>query len=118
MEMPDFTMGVQAGRALALAPAGARAEAEALWNLAVGFWIGADLEVGKAYAMQSEGALPFVPGVRTPRAVEFAVRRRVPSAAGLREAERVEAVLRATPDPAALDRAAPALCRQPVAAAG
>jgi hypothetical protein len=99
----------QAGRALALALAGTRAEAEELWNLAVGFWIGADLKIGKAYAMQSEGALPFVPGVRTSQSVEFAVRRRVPCAAGHREAECVEAVLRATPDPAALERAAPAL---------
>lgn len=99
----------QAGRALALALAGTRTDAEELWNLAVGFWIGADLQVGKTYAMQSEAELPFVPGVRTSQAIEFAVRRRVPCAAGQREAACIEAVLRATPDPAGLERAAPAL---------
>jgi hypothetical protein len=99
----------QAERALALALAATRAEAEELWNLAVGFWTGADLRVGETYAMQSEGELPLLPGVRAAQGVEFNVRRRVPCAAGDRAWRCVEAVLRSTPDRAALERAAPQL---------
>jgi len=99
----------QAERALALALAATRAEAEELWNLAVGFWTGADLRVGERYAMQSEAELPLLPGVRAPQAVEFRVSGRVPCAASERAPRCVEVVLRSTPDRAALDAAAPAL---------
>jgi hypothetical protein len=107
----------QAERALALALAATRAEAEELWNLAVGFWTGADLKLGETYAMQSEAELPLLPGVRAAHAVEFSVRRRVPCTAGERGARCVEAVLRATPDRAAVERAAPQLLAR-LAAAG
>ncbi len=99
----------QAERALALALAETRVEAEELWNLAVGFWTGADLRVAETYAMQSEAELPLLPGVRAPHAVEFSVRRRVPCAAAERALRCVEAVLRSVPDRAALERAAPQL---------
>ena len=99
----------QAERALALALAATRAEAEELWNLTVGFWTGADLKLGQTYEMQSEAELPLLAGVRAPQAVEFGVRRRVPCAAAERAARCVEVVLRSTPDRAALERAAPAL---------
>jgi hypothetical protein len=99
----------QAERALDLALAATRAEAEELWNLAVGFWTGADLRLGETYTMQGEGELPLLRGVRGPQAVEFNVRRRVPCAAGERAARCVEAVLRSTPDRAALEGAAPRL---------
>jgi len=99
----------QAERALALALVETRVEAEELWNLAVGFWTGADLRVAETYAMQSEAELPLLPGVRAPHAVEFSVRRRVPCAAAERASRCVEAVLRSVPDRAALERAAPQL---------
>jgi hypothetical protein len=99
----------QAERALALALAATRAEAEQLWNLAVGFWTGADLRVGETYAMESEGEVPLLPGARAAQAVEFSVRRRVPCAAGERASRCVEAVLRSTPERAAVERAAPRL---------
>jgi hypothetical protein len=99
----------QAERALALALAATRSEAEELWNLAVGFWTGADLRMGERYAMQSEAELPLLAGVRAPQAVEFGVRRRVPCAAQERATRCVEVVLRSTPDRAALEAAAPAL---------
>jgi hypothetical protein len=99
----------QAERAVALALGATRAEAEELWNLAVGFWTGADLRVAEIYAMSSEAELPLLPGVRAAQAVEFSVRRRVPCAARERGARCVEIVLRATPDPAAVERAAPQL---------
>ena len=98
-----------AARATPLAEAALRAEAEELWNLAVGFWSGADLRVGEAYALAKEGEIPLVPGGRAPQAVEFAVRRWVPCAAGERAARCVEATLRQTPDRAALERAAETL---------
>jgi hypothetical protein len=99
----------QADRALDLALAAMCAEAEELWNLAVGFWTGADLRLGETYTMQGEGELPLLRGVRAPQAVEFNVRRRVPCAAGERAARCVEAVLGSTPDRAAIERAAPQL---------
>jgi hypothetical protein len=99
----------QAERALALALAATQAEAEEVWNLAVGFWSGADLRLGQTYVLQSEAELPFAPGQRVPQTVEFGVRLRVPCAAAERDARCVEAWLRSTPDRAALDRAAPAL---------
>jgi hypothetical protein len=99
----------QAERALGLALGATRAEAEELWNLAAGFWTGADLRVGETYAMSSEAELPLLAGVRAAQAVEFGVRRRVPCAAGERGARCVEIVLRSTPDPAAIARAAPQL---------
>ncbi|HET8538668.1 MAG TPA: hypothetical protein VFL83_02230 [Anaeromyxobacter sp.] len=98
-----------AARATPLAEAALRVEAEELWNLAVGFWSGADLRVGESYALASEGEIPLVPGARAPQRVEFAVRRRVPCAAGERAARCVEATLRQTPDRAAVERAAEAL---------
>ncbi|GAO02591.1 hypothetical protein [Anaeromyxobacter sp. PSR-1] len=101
--------GEQAERAVARAEAGARGEAEELWNLSVGFWIDADLVLGQEYVMPSESELPLLPGVRGPASVEFAVRRRVPCAAAERTARCVEIVLHATPEPAALARHAAAL---------
>jgi hypothetical protein len=99
----------QAERAIALGLAGMRAESEELWNLAVGFWIGADLEVAAPYVMEGEAELPLVPGVRSPTAFEFRVRRRVPCSAAERTARCVEVTLRATPDAAAVERARSAI---------
>ncbi len=98
-----------AERALLLALGAMRTEAEEVWNLAVGFWTGADLAVGETYALQSESEIPLLPGVRAMQAVEFGARRRVPCAAGERAARCVELSLHSTPDRAALERAAGAL---------
>ncbi len=101
-----------AERALPLAEAAMRAEAEELWNLAVGFWTGADLRVGERYALASEAEIPLLPGVRAGQAVEFGVRRRVPCSATERALRCVEATLRSAPDRDALERAAdPLLAR-------
>jgi hypothetical protein len=101
--------GPQAERAVALAEASARAEARELWNLGVGFWIDAELELGEPYVMQGEAELPLLPGVRADQSVEFRVRRRVPCVAGERAPRCVEVLLRSTPDRAALRRSARAL---------
>lgn len=101
-----------AERAVVLALGAMRTEAQEAWNLAVGFWTGADLAVGETYALESEAEIPLLPGVRAEHAVEFAVRRHVPCAAGERALLCVEATLRSTPDRAALERAAgPLLAR-------
>lgn len=99
----------QAQRAVTLAEAGARAEAEELWNLSVGFWIDAELELGEPYVMGGEAELPLLPGARAAQSIEFLVRRRVPCAAGERAARCVEVLLRATPDREALRRSARAI---------
>jgi hypothetical protein len=96
-------------RAVALALGAMRAEAEEAWNLAVGFWAGADLALGQVYALVTEADLPLLPGARAEHAVEFAVRRRVPCAAGEPALRCVEATLRATPDRAAVEQASSAL---------
>jgi hypothetical protein len=107
-----------AERALPLAEAAMRAEAEELWNLAVGFWTGADLKVGATYALESEAELPLLPGTRAQQAVEFAVVRRVPCAAGGPARGCVEATLRSTPDGEALARAAAPLLARLLPAGG
>jgi hypothetical protein len=98
-----------AERAVLLALGAMRSEAEEAWNLAVGFWTGADLALGESYALVSEADIPLLPGARAEQAVEFAVRRRVPCTAQERSLRCVEATLRATPDRAALERASGAL---------
>jgi hypothetical protein len=101
-----------AERATALALAAMRGEAEEAWNLAVGFWAGADLALGRSYVLETEAEIPLLTGVRAEHAVEFSVRRRVPCGAGERALRCVEARLRAVPDRAALERAAaPLLAR-------
>jgi hypothetical protein len=98
-----------AERAVLLALGAMRTEAEEAWNLAVGFWTGADLALGESYALASVAEIPLLPGARAEQAVEFAVRRRVPCGAQERSLRCVEAFLRATPDRAAVERASAAL---------
>lgn len=95
----------QTERALALAEGAIQAEAEELWNLAVGFWTDADLALGARYVMRAETALPFAAGLSLPGTVEFQVRRRTPCAAGETVPRCVEVTLREVPDPDALRRA-------------
>jgi hypothetical protein len=99
----------EARRVVAVAEAAMRGEAEELWNLAVGFWTGADLVIGATYALESDAEIPLVAGLRARHAIEFSVSRRVPCAAGERAPRCVEATLRSTPDHAALERAAESL---------
>jgi hypothetical protein len=98
-----------AERALPHAERAMHAEAEEHWNLAVGFWTGADLRVGARYALASEAEIPLLPGSRAAQAVEFGARRRVPCSAAERAPRCVELTLRATPDRDAVARAAAAL---------
>lgn len=98
-----------AERAIALAEAGMRAEARDLWNVSVGFWTGASLKVGERYVLEADGEIPLLPGVRAPHSVEFGVRRRVPCAPRGKALDCVEAEIRATPDPAALERSGRAI---------
>lgn len=97
----------QAARAVDLAEAALRTETEQLWNLQAGFWTGAELELGRTYAMEGEAAVPLAAGLRARHEVRFSARRRVPCEAGEREARCVELTLRTSSDPGALARAAP-----------
>lgn len=99
----------QRARALDGAEAAARAQAREAWNLAVGFWTGADLELGERYVMKTDGEVPLLPGARIEYDQEFSVRRRVPCAASERALRCVEVTLRSTPDPAAMPRLAAAI---------
>jgi len=102
----------QADRAVDLALGAMRAEAEELWNLEAGFWIGAELELGRSYVLRSEGSVPLLPGARAPLDVTFGARRRVPCAATEREPRCVELTLRTAPVAAALRRVAPELAHR------
>ncbi|WP_242392592.1 hypothetical protein [Anaeromyxobacter oryzisoli] len=99
----------QAERAVAAALAAMRAESEELWNLAVGFWIDAELELAAPYEMQSEGELPLLPGLRATTTIEFQARRRVPCDAAERAPRCVEVTLREVPEAAAVARARQAI---------
>jgi hypothetical protein len=92
----------QAARAVELAEAALRTETEQLWNLQAGFWIGAELELGRTYAMEGEAAVPLAPGLRARQEVRFSARRRVPCDAGERAARCVELTLRTSSDAGAL----------------
>ncbi len=96
----------EARRVVAAAEAAMRGEAEELWNLAVGFWTGADLAVGETYTLETDAEIPLLAGVRARHSIEFSVVRRVPCAAGERAPRCVEVTLRSTPDRAALESAA------------
>lgn len=100
----------QVERALGFAEAAMQAQAREMWNLAVGFWIGADLELGERYGMRAEAEVPLA-GAKAEFEQEFSVRRRVPCSARHPEERCVEVTLRSAPDPAAL----PGLTRAVVA---
>ena len=77
------------------------AEANEMWTLAVGFWNGADLPLGKVQTGESEGELPMAPGAPVTFQLRFAARKRVPCA-GEKQPRCVELTLKSVPDPKAL----------------
>jgi hypothetical protein len=99
----------QQARALELGEGAMRAESQETWNLAVGFWIGADLELGERYGLENEAEIPLLPGTTARYQVEFGVARKVPCAAGEKALRCVEIGLRSVPDPEVLPRVTTAL---------
>jgi hypothetical protein len=99
----------QLDRALDLGEGAMRAESQETWNLAVGFWIGADLELGERYGLENEAEIPLLPGTTARYQVEFGVARKVPCAAGEKALRCVEIGLRSVPDPEVLPRVTTAL---------
>jgi hypothetical protein len=96
-------------RALAMGEAAMKAESQESWNLAVGFWIGADLDLGERYGLENEAELPLLPGTTAKYEVEFGVARKVPCAAGEKALRCVEVSLRSVPDPEVLPKITTAL---------
>jgi len=86
-------------------------EARDGWNLAVGFWIGAELDVGEAREKDVDAPVWLLPAVAVKSRVRMEARRRVPCTASERKALCVELTLHSEPDRAAL----PALTRAIVA---
>jgi hypothetical protein len=86
-------------------------EARAGWNLAVGFWIGASLDFGKAWEKDVDAPVWILPALVVRSRVRMEARRRVPCAASERRARCVELTLHSEPDRASL----PALARAIVA---
>ncbi len=77
------------------------AEASEMWTLAVGFWNGADLPLGRVQTGAHEGELPMAPGASVRFQLRFSARKRVPCA-GERSPRCVELSLRSVPDPESL----------------
>jgi hypothetical protein len=86
-------------------------EAREGWNLAVGFWIGAELDFGKAWEKEVDAPVWLLPSLPVKSRVRMEARRRVPCTGSERKARCVELVLHSEPDRAAL----PALTRAIVA---
>jgi hypothetical protein len=86
-------------------------EARAGWNLAVGFWIGAELDFGKAWEKEVDAPVWILPALAVKSRVRMEARRRVPCTASERRARCVELTLHSEPDRAAL----PAVTRAIVA---
>jgi hypothetical protein len=86
-------------------------EARDAWNLAVGFWIGAELDFGEAWEMDVDAPVWLLPALAVKSRVRMEARRRVPCTASERRARCVELTLHSEPDRAAL----PALTRAIVA---
>lgn len=74
------------------------AGAQKEWHPLVGFWAGAELEVGSAYVMEGEGALPLPGSPVIPYVTEFGVAGWVPCTEAEEEARCVELVLYTFPD--------------------
>jgi hypothetical protein len=86
-------------------------EAREGWNQSVGFWIGAELDLGQPREKEEEGPTWLLPALPVRSRVRMEARRRVPCAASERQARCVELSLRAEPARSAL----PALTRAIVA---
>lgn len=86
-------------------------EARDGWNLAVGFWIGAELDFGRAWEKVVDAPVWLLPAVPVKSRIRMEARRRVPCTASERRARCVELTLHSEPDPSAL----PVLTRPMVA---
>jgi hypothetical protein len=101
----------EAERAIERVEAAMVEEARAGWNLAVGFWIGAELDFGRAWEKELDAPYWILPNLAVRNRVLMEARRRVPCSASERRARCVELTLHSEPDRAAL----PALARAIVA---
>jgi hypothetical protein len=86
-------------------------EARDAWNLAVGFWIGAELDFGEAWEMDVDAPVWLLPALVVRSHVRMEARRRVPCTASERKARCIELTLHSEPERAAM----PALTRAIVA---
>ncbi len=89
-------------QAIARVEAGMVEEARAGWNLAVGFWIGAELDFGRAWEKEEEASVWLLPTLAVKSRVRIEARRRVPCSASERRARCVELTLHSEPDLAGL----------------
>jgi hypothetical protein len=89
-------------QAVARVEAGMVEEARAGWNLAVGFWIGAELDFGRAWEKEEDAPAWLLPTLAVKNRVRIEARRRVPCSASERRARCVELTLHSEPDRAGL----------------
>lgn len=52
------------------------------WNVAVGGWAGAEMEVGGAFELSTEGSFPLIPGASIPMVTTYSAPKRVPCEEG------------------------------------
>jgi hypothetical protein len=82
---------------------GLNSKARADYDLETAIWIGATLEQGEWYSMTAPLPLPGAPSITLPHDVEFAYTRAVPCTTAATDRECVEIIVRASPQPDALD---------------
>jgi hypothetical protein len=93
------------------APALAKANAARTWQMLVGSWAGAQLEVGKEYVQTLEGPVPLVPGGKLRSTVRFRAERLL-DCPGNPALECVEVKLHSEPDRKSLAKLTSALSAQ------
>lgn len=73
-----------------------------MWEPVVGFWVGADLDIGAWYEIESEGSVPIFPDAMIPMTTEFAAAERVACMEAETEAQCVRLIFETYPDEAAV----------------
>ncbi|MGB8930627.1 MAG: hypothetical protein WCC48_05180, partial [Anaeromyxobacteraceae bacterium] len=92
----------EAAQAIARVEGAMVEEARTGWNLAVGFWIGAELDFGRAWESEVDAPVWLLPSLPVKSRVRMEARRRVPCSASERRARCVELILHSEPDRAGL----------------
>jgi hypothetical protein len=93
------------------APALAKASAARTWQMLVGSWAGAELEVGKEYETTTEGPVPVVPGGKLKSTLRFRAERLL-ACPGRPAVRCVELKLRSEPDRRSLAKLVAAMTAQ------
>ena len=74
------------------------------WNALVGTWVGAEWELGAVYELETEEAVPIMPGLTVPMRLQFSAAGRVPCSEADQATSCVELQMISVPDSAGMKR--------------